>query len=733
MADFDLAQALVDLSLGSKSQTASPAGPSRIEASTAVKVEPEEREPVTPPEADTTPQSSIKHIKRNETLVVLQDACYKHKFGRQIRQRDLDTIVERPERTRAAVLGIVTAKARLEQAALPSLDIVKSERRGWLGDAAVEAVHGNVYPQDLLKMSREASDKLKDGKLEVPDHLPWGDLYLGTESLDAINGCIGATYDGVDALFSSNSETTASGSAYRRCHVCIRPPGHHAAETAPCGFCWINNVHVGIAYAQAKYGVKRAVILDIDLHHGDGSQAMAWTLNETNPDSIAYYSLHDIYSYPCEVGNVEKIREASVSISAHGHNIHNVHLRTYTTEQEFDSIYERDYKVILHKARAYLEEGKMRGEKALVVISAGYDASEYESTTMQRHKVNVPTSFYERFTRDTVQLADELAEGKVLSVMEGGYGDRAITSAACSHMLGLAVPGKLEGDSDLRAAYALPNLQLLEKHFPSKVRGNRKPLPRCATLSQSDSQLNWLAAVEQLYEEYVPDSFNPVAPASLDAAAGLLRTPVSSGTTDLQLDMGRMTLRERKPKPSPQPTPSAAATHPRQAARAVTPRSTPVRRGKATVHPDSIPPLPVQAAANLHLQHQQQPDIKQPSLASAVVEPRTPMHGHTTPALIHSPAAAHSSSFVDSPTPAAAGYTGAQPQPPATPGVVPAISGADRHGGSRVEHGTGQAGRAQVLTPHPATSSMRPVTTGMPSVPARSDKDIYDFDETAED
>src|SRR5438874_22016 len=102
------------------------------------------------------------------------------------------------------------------------------------------------------------------------------------------------------------------------------------------GFCYLNNVHIAIARASQLYGLTHAVILDFDLHHGDGSQSIAWALNDKRQVSkgsllptIAYYSLHDIKSYPCELGDTEKVKNASLCMEdAHGQNVWNVHLET---------------------------------------------------------------------------------------------------------------------------------------------------------------------------------------------------------------------------------------------------------------------------------------------------------------------------------------------------------------------------------------------------------------------
>lgn len=238
---FDIAKALVGLSLkGTEAQSTS----TDTHVTSAI---------VDSTDGDPSAQNKFKN---HEGIVILQKACELHKFSRSIRPRDLDSIVERPERSRAAILGILNTKAKLEDLGLPSFDVMNCERRGWLGDKAVETVHGYVYPQELLALSRDASAKLAKGELEIPETMPYGDLYLAPQSLDALNGCLGAVYDGMDCLFGNLN--------YSQVHVCIRPPGHHAAETLPCGFCWINNVHVAIQYAREKYGIKRAAILDFD-------------------------------------------------------------------------------------------------------------------------------------------------------------------------------------------------------------------------------------------------------------------------------------------------------------------------------------------------------------------------------------------------------------------------------------------------------------------------------------
>ncbi|KAK3905085.1 histone deacetylase domain-containing protein, partial [Staphylotrichum tortipilum] len=431
--------------------------------------------------------------RRAETLVVLQDACYGHRFSRPRTSRaQLSTIVERPERIKACVLGVSAAYVRLgerhqdgafpigtesDAASLPSIPfrIQKSARRLSLESQTVTNVHGTKWMEEFKLMCETAEAKLASGgkelqrpdidrgsNAEAPEKFHEGDLYLCVESLEAIEGALGGVCDAVDAVFAPQGP--------QRAFVAIRPPGHHCSASHPSGFCWINNVHVGIMHAVLSHGLTHAAIIDFDLHHGDGSQSIAWQHNARGvglaknaawwkKTSIGYFSLHDINSYPCEMGDEDKVRNASICIdSAHGQSIWNVHLQPWKTEAEFWALYESKYTTLLEKTRAYLRSHTERlrasalNSKAAIFLSAGFDASEHEGAGMQRHSVNVPTEFYARFTRDVVRIAAEegtSVEGRIISVLEGGYSDRALYSGVLSHLCGLAGDGPSSKDQEI--------------------------------------------------------------------------------------------------------------------------------------------------------------------------------------------------------------------------------------------------------------------------------------------
>jgi histone deacetylase HOS3 len=431
----------------------------------------------------------------SQTVVIVHDSCYGHRFSRpRTSKAALSTIVERPERILATLLGVSTAYIRLgsrhadgtypphpdKEAPTDSapFHLRKTTRTIQLSDASVTAVHGTKWMEELQVMCDTAESKLamngKElarpigyGKDEMGKALPKlheGDLYLCSESLAALQGCLGGVCEAVDSVFSSK--------VTERAFVCIRPPGHHCSSNFPSGFCWLNNVHVGISYAAMNHGLTHAAIIDFDLHHGDGSQTVTWEHNKKaqalpknaaahKKTPIGYYSLHDINSYPCEWGDDDKVRNASLCVeNAHGQSIWNVHLEPWSSLAEFWQLYETRYVVLLEKTKKFLRyhTEKLRQAniqpKASVFISAGFDASEWEGAGMQRHGVNVPTDFYERFTKDIVKMAQEEdlgVNGRVISVLEGGYSDRALTSGVLSHICGL-VGNRSRSDGSIQAS-----------------------------------------------------------------------------------------------------------------------------------------------------------------------------------------------------------------------------------------------------------------------------------------
>ncbi|KAG2133359.1 arginase deacetylase [Suillus clintonianus] len=473
------------------------------------------------------------HVK-----IYLQDDCLKHRF---IRSRDASSIVERPERLRAVKIGLAAAIARIEEAegalkpsdanfsvevelaaALDKMNIAASDGGlirarsisvtrstatvDLLDNAAVKYVHGDidgdVYLQNLKAWARDSEENITKKGSEMPEGTPPLDLYLCPSSIDAIQGAIGAVCQAVDAVIASTGKNApAVATDPQRAFVAVRPPGHHCGEDTPSGFCFVNNVAIGAAHAHLKHGIQRIVILDIDLHHGNGTQSIVWQINEETyqqtleseqlpSDSdvppqnrgpqIYYGSIHDVLSFPCEDGKATFVQAASTSIHGpHGQYIENIHLQTYNSEAYFwDVLYKEQYSVLLKRASEFLDSTGGPGDDVLVFISCGFDACEHEYPSMSRHNRKAPTSFYHRFALDTCAIANVYARGRVVSVLEGGYSDRALSSGAMAHICGL-VGETVEVDERW---WNLENLIELEKATkarkfgsPSLGNTNREP------------------------------------------------------------------------------------------------------------------------------------------------------------------------------------------------------------------------------------------------------------------
>ena len=394
-----------------------------------------------------------------KAVVVLSPYSLQHVFPREwVTKSYRKTIVERPERLLASSMGISAAITMY-----PSLFTLKSshQRKGSLMAPHVLKVHGSSWPAELIELCQMADAKLLKGEIEVPDTWNSGDIYLSSKTIKALQGTIGAIETGVDSIFKGPSAEHISNRAF----VAIRPPGHHCHYGTPSGFCLLNNAHVAIEYAYDTYNVTHVVVLDFDLHHGDGTQDICWKRAGFKPEEepedssyddfgkkfaefpkVGYFSMHDINSFPTESGfaTKENIKNASTCImNSHDLNIWNIHLSKWTTEEEFNVLYRTKYRTLFAKADEFFRSAKLemnqqgRPFKGLVVISAGFDASEFEQTSMQRHSVNVHTSFYTTFTKDALKLAQMHCHGKVLSLMEGGYSDKAICSGVFAHLIGL--------------------------------------------------------------------------------------------------------------------------------------------------------------------------------------------------------------------------------------------------------------------------------------------------------
>ena len=283
---------------------------------------------------------------------------------------------ERPDRLRA-ILGALEDPAfdSLVRLAAPAASMEEMTR---------------VHPQDYV----EAILGIRPGPGEYVQ--VDGDTVMSQGRAEAVQRAAGAVVAGVEAVMEGKVQTA---------FAAVRPPGHHAAPGIPGGFCLINNAAVGARHAQAKYGVERVAIVDFDVHHGQGTQAVV----EPDP-SLFYGSTHQYPLYP----GTGSSRETGTD-----NNVVNVPLRAGSGSAEFRAAWSER---ILPRLDEFAPE--------LVIVSAGFDAHRADPLA----QLEVETEDFVWLTEELLAIAGRHAQGRLVSVLEGGYDLNALAESAATHV-----------------------------------------------------------------------------------------------------------------------------------------------------------------------------------------------------------------------------------------------------------------------------------------------------------
>lgn len=254
----------------------------------------------------------------------------------------------------------------------------------------LERVHSHDY---LIRLERFCAS---GGGWVTPD------TYAGADSFAVASRAAGAVAAAVEQAASSGE----------RGFCVVRPPGHHASVANPMGFCLINNVAVGAARALAV-GVGRVMIVDFDVHHGNGTQEIFW-----DTDRVVYVSLHQWPWYPWTTGSAEETGEGG----GRGSNL-NIPLRAGAG----DLLYEK----AMHEM---VVPAVLDAKPDLILLSAGFDAHSRDPLGM----MSLSETGFARIVATMLSLADRVAGGRIVTVLEGGYdlGSLAASAAACAGVLG---------------------------------------------------------------------------------------------------------------------------------------------------------------------------------------------------------------------------------------------------------------------------------------------------------
>jgi len=222
------------------------------------------------------------------------------------------------------------------------------------------------------------------------------DTYFGKGSLNAARRGVGANISAVNAVMSGEFNNAFSA---------IRPPGHHAETEKAMGFCIFGNVAIAAKYAIENHKLKRVAVVDFDVHHGNGTQEILW-----DDPNVLFVSTHQMPLWP-----------GSGTHEEHGkhQNILNIPIQANTDgptfRQKFDEI-------VLPRLDSYKPE--------ILIISAGFDAHYKDPLA----NIELMTEDYEWITHRLCDIADEHADGRIISSLEGGYNLAALAESVAVHV-----------------------------------------------------------------------------------------------------------------------------------------------------------------------------------------------------------------------------------------------------------------------------------------------------------
>jgi acetoin utilization deacetylase AcuC-like enzyme len=285
---------------------------------------------------------------------------------------------ERPDRLRAIELSLAEERFQVlvrRQAPAATLD-------------AITRCHPAEYVEEIRKA--------------VPDQ--------GLVRLDADTSMSPGTYEAVLRAIGGAAMATDEVMAGRinNAFCAMRPPGHHAETARPMGFCIFNTAAIIARHAQRKHGAERVAVVDFDVHHGNGSQEIFWS-----DPTVMYCSTHEMPLYPGTGARSER---------GLYDNIVNAPLRAGDGGDEFRAALEA---VILPRALAFRPD--------FVVISAGFDAHMRDPLA----NLNLQEADFAWATKKLMEIADTSANGRIVSVLEGGYDLQGLAGSVAAHVAAL--------------------------------------------------------------------------------------------------------------------------------------------------------------------------------------------------------------------------------------------------------------------------------------------------------
>lgn len=243
--------------------------------------------------------------------------------------------------------------------------------------------------RDLLKVhTNEMIEKVKQGS-KNRSYTEVGEAALtsfGSYEIALLSA--GGAKKAVDVVFTEEN--------INQSFALIRPPGHHATRTSPMGFCLFNNVAIAVEHAKATYGIERILVLDWDVHHGNGTQDIFY-----EDPSVLFISIHQDKNYPLHGGEIVE----TGNLQGEGFNI-NIPLIPGCGDEEYLRVIDE----IIEPAVKFFKP-------ELILISAGQDANIYDPLS----RMMVTRNGFKLMTKKIKELAAEYCYQRLIVIQEGGY------------------------------------------------------------------------------------------------------------------------------------------------------------------------------------------------------------------------------------------------------------------------------------------------------------------------
>jgi len=253
-----------------------------------------------------------------------------------------------------------------------------------ISDEIIKNTHDAKYV-DLVKKSFPSKDF---SSLD-------GDTIISPGSKEATFDAAGSIIAAIDGV--QNKE-------FKNAFASVRPPGHHCNQNKAAGFCILNNIAIGAKYLLNKYKYKKIAIIDFDVHHGNGTQDIFY-----ENENVLFISTHQYPYYPGSGSEQEKGKF---------NNIYNVPLPAGTNSREYFDAFEH----ALKKLNEFQPE--------FILISAGFDAHKDDPLA----QIKLETEDFYNITKRILETSKKFCNGKVVSILEGGYDLQALKDSTKRHV-----------------------------------------------------------------------------------------------------------------------------------------------------------------------------------------------------------------------------------------------------------------------------------------------------------